>query len=44
MKITLEEIGHKTHVTYNGKTKQHKTAFLKKLSYSDAINYLKELK
>lgn len=40
MKIELEITGRKTIVTYNGKTKQHKTKFLNSMPYKDAINYL----
>ncbi|WP_299116883.1 hypothetical protein [uncultured Winogradskyella sp.] len=36
--LTLE--GRKTKVTINGKTVEHKTAFLNKLSFKDALLYL----
>lgn len=39
--LTLEITGRKTTATYNGKQTEHKTSFLKKLSLSDIINYLK---
>lgn len=42
MKIELEIIGRKTIVTYNGKTKEHKSAFLNRLIFKDAIYYITE--
>lgn len=41
MIILIKEENRKTEVTINGFTTNHKTAFLNKLSYKDAINYLK---
>lgn len=41
MIILIKEEGRKTEVLINGFTSEHKTAFLNKLSYKDAINYLK---
>lgn len=41
MIILIKEEGRNTEVTINGFTTEHKTSFLKKLSYKDAINYLK---
>lgn len=40
MKITIEIKGRITKVTYNGKTTEHKTAFLKKLTVNDFLNYI----
>lgn len=41
MIILIKEEGRKTEVTINGFTTIHKTNFLNKLSYKDALNYLK---
>ena len=41
MIILIKEQGRKTEVLINGFKTEHKTAFLKKLSYKDAMNYLK---
>ena len=42
MIILIKEEGKKTTVTINGYTKEHNTAFLNRISYKDAINYLKD--
>ena len=40
MIILLKKIGAKTECTINGFTTEHKTTFLNKLSFKDALNYL----
>ena len=42
MKLTIEIKGQSTIVTCHGKTRTHKTAFLKSLSYKDAFHYITE--
>lgn len=40
MIILLNLDGRKTSVTINGKTVEHKTAFINKLSFKDALLYM----
>ena len=42
MKLTIEIQGRKTIVEHNGKTTEHNTVFLKKLTVNDFINYITE--
>ena len=42
MKIQLEIIGRKTIVTYNGKSKEHNTVWLKSLLLKDMLNLLED--
>ena len=44
MKVELEIIGRKTIVTYNGKSKEHNTVWLKSLLVKDMLNLIKDEK
>lgn len=40
--IAIQQTARKTIVTINGETKEYRTAFLNKLSFKDALNYIQE--
>jgi len=40
--MLIQQKGRKTIITIEDKTKEFKTAFLNKLSFKDAINYIND--